>query len=586
MEHLGHQIDKISTLHLQLELKKIEQKCYETQLTVCNLILHKDEGALQQLIESTQSQLQELNETTAKIKKQINAADAIVKKYTHHLPYPIIQTAPDDYSNEQAKSPEQIITATGKFDPKYDNFNHYYHKLITYGQANYFVQSDYINAMTYAFSNEELEALISMTEDDNSLEYILKYFIQVYSTKRSVTNDISAVQNLTRAEKEDLQSYMARANITVDRIEHLYQPEAWKDIKEYHLRNTLFKVLTEPSQRKLRLTETKSIEKLGLKLDITQLLEMAQTEEEKSSLQTHIASKSAPTEGQLPCEKHNQLKAMSMDIVRTAARRNHCLDSEMDPNRRTEDRYSGHRIRSQSPQQHASETNRRHRRNSISPFQNTKKSDRIRSNSDNYRYNRHQSWHNVSNSYKQKEPLFSDYNHTRHTSKRSKEQPSDIQMLFPNIGENTQEVITSDLKITITPIAQIANINTTPTEKYPNARPENNTESEPRHPGKTGLEQADIHIDHQLQHRQQNDKYFGTIYKNHQNYKDYRMENKILFKKIKKELKIVLPSIDLVEIIKTLKNTTPRPTNTEIRQKILDRFHVNTKHMNELLQHQ
>ena len=134
-----------------------------------------------------------------------------------------------------------------------------------------------------------------------------------------------------------------------------------------------------------------------------------------------------------------------------------------------------------------------------------------------------------------------------------------------------------------------ANKTPTQTEKSPTLSHKNNNESDKitsMNPREESLK-VETPIEHQeIKHRQQTDDYFGNIYENYQNHKDYQMKNNILFKKVKNETKLVLPSKNLVEIIKTLRDMRPPLTNTRIRQEVLKRFHVNTKHMNELLQHQ
>ena len=279
VRYLQHdeQITKIQNLEIAENQTKAEIK--DVLKTVLDLILHRDEDAIKEYMNKLENEKAEHIERSKSIVQGVSAANKVAKKYKTSLATPLFTEAPERVTlNPQRTSPREIITVTGKFNPHEHkaDFNQMWNKLTSYGQLNYFTEEDYITALTYILEGDAYEALTSMTEESQSLQYIINYFAKVYGRKRSINKDRTAVDNFTRFKDEPLEICMHRSLIAIDRLRHLHSPEAWPEIRDIFRRNILTQMISEKTKRHIQIEENKILEKTGLHIDIDKLIDIAQ----------------------------------------------------------------------------------------------------------------------------------------------------------------------------------------------------------------------------------------------------------------------------------------------------------------------
>jgi hypothetical protein len=92
-------------------------------------------------------------------------------------------------------SPKEIMSVTGMYDPKNGNadFQHIWSKLIGYGQANYFNEQEYKDALRYILQGDAYDTFLSFEQTNQTFDYMIKYFGQVYMKKRTCDADRQAV---------------------------------------------------------------------------------------------------------------------------------------------------------------------------------------------------------------------------------------------------------------------------------------------------------------------------------------------------------------------------------------------------------
>jgi len=273
----NEQLSKLQTLEIAENRNRAEQ--IEEIRKALQLFVDDDKDAAKEYIKTLQKDKDAFIQKTERIKSSVTQATKVANKYKTTFTKPTITKAPDTYQpNPQRTSAREIISVTGKFDPRNDrsDFSQVWNKLTSYGKLNYFDETDYIQALMYVLEGDAYEALLSMSEDDHSLSYIMNYFSQVYGRKRSINSDRAAVDNFTRHKGEPLDRCMARSMIAIDRLKHLHPSEAWPEVRNIMRRNILTQVISDKTKRYITIEENKILETTGLRVQVDKLVEMAQ----------------------------------------------------------------------------------------------------------------------------------------------------------------------------------------------------------------------------------------------------------------------------------------------------------------------
>ena len=271
------QISKLQTL--EIAENQVKAQVAEQLQKVLGLLLQKDDKATADYIAELEAQKVQHTRQTETLKTGVSEAQKLASKYKTILAQPTIRRPPQGITlNPQRTSPREIISVTGKFDPHEEraDFNQIWNKLTSYGQLNYFEEADYKTALAYILQNDAYDALTSMTEEDQPLQYIIDYFAKVYGKKRSLNRDRQAVDNFARRKNEPLDICMHRSMISIDRLKHLYSNEAWLEIRTTLRRNILTQVISDKTRRHIQIEENEIIEKTGLHIDMDKLIDMAQ----------------------------------------------------------------------------------------------------------------------------------------------------------------------------------------------------------------------------------------------------------------------------------------------------------------------
>ena len=208
----------------------------------------------------------------------IQKAQKVVSFYKSPLQKPIYREPPLDYRKTfHRTSPREITSVTGLFDPNDPkaDFQHVWSKLIAYGQSNYFDESEYKDALRYILQGDAYSTFLSFEQTDQSFDYSLEYFGQVYSKKRTLDADRQAVDKFSRLRDEPLESCMHRSQLAVDRLRHLYRPEVWPEIRDQMRKNILTQVISEETRRYIQMEEDETLETMGMPYELQTLISMA-----------------------------------------------------------------------------------------------------------------------------------------------------------------------------------------------------------------------------------------------------------------------------------------------------------------------
>ena len=273
--------EQIQRIH---HLELVEQKKHaDTSKTLYNVVSFlQDQHPAGEGLNALKDQLQ-LEAVTAEQKaydklSSIQKANKVVKYYKTPLQKPQLTEAPADFRKTfHRTSPREITGVTGLFDPA-DNkadFNHVWSKLIGYGQANYFTEQEYKDALRYILQGDAYESFQNFEQTNQSFDYILEYFGNVYARKRTLEADRQAVDKFKRFKDEPLEHCMHRSQVAIDRLKHLYREEAWPEIRIQMRKNILTQVVAEETRRYIQLEEDETLEQTGMPYDLKTLISIA-----------------------------------------------------------------------------------------------------------------------------------------------------------------------------------------------------------------------------------------------------------------------------------------------------------------------
>ena len=273
----SEQIKKILNIELADSERQAKQSAQLLKM-LSILSLDNPSPAIRQLNEELTKDAEEARLLAETKKTRQEAANRIVDYYKSTIIKPTYPKPPADYRKTyQRTSPKEITCLTGTFDPSNPqaDFSHLWSKLIGYGQANFFTESEYKDALRYVLQGDAYETFLSFDQAKHDLNYILDYFGQVYTPKRSLNAHRQAVDNFIRNKNESLEVAMHRCLVAVDRLRVQYPPDSWPESRIWLRRNILSQIITEDTRRFIRSKEDDVLENFGISLDIDQVIKLA-----------------------------------------------------------------------------------------------------------------------------------------------------------------------------------------------------------------------------------------------------------------------------------------------------------------------
>ena len=273
----SEQIKKIHSIELANLERQVKQSA---QLSKIISILTSDNTSteVKHLNEELKRNTEEAKQAADKKKSGMEAANRIVNYFKSSLNKPKYQIPPIDYKKTfQRTSPKIITYLTGTFDPSNPqaNFSHMWSKLMGYGQANYFSETEYKNALSYTLKGDAYETYLLLEQTKQTLEYMLDYFGKMYTPKRSLNALRKPVDNFTRNKNESLEVAMHRCLVAVDKLRIQYSDDSWPVNRNWLRRDILSQIITEETRRFIRLKEDNIMENFGILLDIEEVIKLA-----------------------------------------------------------------------------------------------------------------------------------------------------------------------------------------------------------------------------------------------------------------------------------------------------------------------
>jgi len=266
--------------HIELQEQKASADTAKHMYRILNALIENQPEAVNliPLRDSLGRQAQVAAQTANDKLTSLRKAQTVVNYYKSPIQKPVFLPVPDDYRKTfHRTSPKEIMSVTGTYDPKNGNadFQHIWSKLIGYGQANYFNEQEYKDALRYILQGDAYDTFLSFEQTNQTFHYMIEYFGQVYMKKRTRDADRQAVDKFARLKDEPLEVCMHRSQVAIDRLRHLHRDTEWPEARKAMRRNILTQVITDETRKYIQMEEDETLESMGYTYDLETLIRMA-----------------------------------------------------------------------------------------------------------------------------------------------------------------------------------------------------------------------------------------------------------------------------------------------------------------------
>ena len=117
-----------------------------------------------------------------------------------------------------------------------------------YGEKHYFNEDDYIEAWSKVTKGDALQQYNNMIQSKYNLTQILKFWQELYSKSRSITEQQDIIDSFIRHKAEALTAAMLRVTVIIDQMAYAEDPLAWPGIRDKQRRDVLMRIVTDKTR--------------------------------------------------------------------------------------------------------------------------------------------------------------------------------------------------------------------------------------------------------------------------------------------------------------------------------------------------
>jgi hypothetical protein len=176
-----------------------------------------------------------------------------------------------------------------------------------YGTKLFFTEEDYITAWTKVTSSDTLQQLHNMIHSKYSLAKIFKFWEELYSKTRSITDQQEIIDSFQRKKKEALVAAMLRVTVDIDQMEYAEDPAAWNGIRDKQRRDILMKIILPETFSYLR-RQREAYEKNGYLLKVDEMIQEGRTFKQSYN---YVPQKDYPEHVQIPSANNSIMPILS-----------------------------------------------------------------------------------------------------------------------------------------------------------------------------------------------------------------------------------------------------------------------------------
>lgn len=195
-----------------------------------------------------------------------------------------------DYSingTSVALQAKNITSAITPFDPDSNpnqDFACTWRKILMYTANFKLDEKAYKDILNIVVQGSAAQVLFELSQEQKSLKDILKTFATLYARKRTIVQDVDALNNFKRKPSEPIQVAMQRARIMAERVRQLWPEAIWDNFKRMEVLSSILKQIIDTKTRAMLECEEHKFLKSGVNLEYEALLDLVETYESSHDL--------------------------------------------------------------------------------------------------------------------------------------------------------------------------------------------------------------------------------------------------------------------------------------------------------------
>ncbi len=147
-------------------------------------------------------------------------------------------------------------------------------KMKDYGMKNHFSEQDYIEAWSKVTKGEALQQFNNMVLSKYNLNQMLKFWEELYSKHRSITEQQEIIDAFIRNKSEALKAAMLRVTVIIDQMAYAEDPLAWPGVRDKQRRDVLMRIVTDNTLCFLK-AQRESLENTGYLMKVDEMIHEA-----------------------------------------------------------------------------------------------------------------------------------------------------------------------------------------------------------------------------------------------------------------------------------------------------------------------
>ena len=241
-----------------------------------------NDPVLQEMLLNASLSIQSQQQKATAKEMELASTKQLAERYENKLKRPITSDK-QEYTIETIKKlePHNILKAIKPFDPDKNpdtiDFSNTWTYVLSYTKSlSPLTEASYIDILLLVLQGQAHRIVFDMSCNRASLEDILETLSNLYCIKKTILDDMKDLNTFKRKANESIMRTMSRAKLIVQKLQHLYQPNSWKESSDRILMSLLKQVISKKTRIYIEIEEKKKL-KLGLFIDYKSCLDMVDT---------------------------------------------------------------------------------------------------------------------------------------------------------------------------------------------------------------------------------------------------------------------------------------------------------------------
>ena len=245
---------------------------------------HDEDDTYKLMIEIYENNVKQMREAQDQRLKELQRSTQLSTHYKPTMEMPqlyeyVDYTIPHTHA---ALSTKNIKTAIDTFNPDKDpnqDFADTWRTVLSYTEDLKLDEKAYKKILRTIVQGQANRVVYDMNKDNKSLTEIIKALGDLYSTRRTILDDMQDVNKFKRKPGESIHTAMQRAKVLTERVKHLWPATTWLSTKRKEMLLSILKQIITIKTRKYIEGEEMKYWKTGSNLEYNAMLDLVDTYE-------------------------------------------------------------------------------------------------------------------------------------------------------------------------------------------------------------------------------------------------------------------------------------------------------------------